>query len=233
MQTTYRCLIVDDEQPAHNVIRSHIQKHERLEYAASAHNGVEALKLMAEQEFDMLFLDINMPLLNGVELMEQLSLRPVTIVTTAYTDFALESYTHDAVDYLIKPISLMAFNKAVQKAIIFCDAKRSAPMDVNTHLKINKTDPEIALTDVLYIESLGNYVKIHLTSDTRAVVVYASLLAIHDQVNAAGFIRVHKSYIANTAHVQSFTVGEIVLKNGVTLPVGRKYQILLNQLPKN
>lgn len=232
MQTAYRCLIADDEKPAHSVIRSHIEKCEMLEYAASAYNGVEALQLMAEQEFDILFLDINMPLLNGIDLMQQLPLRPVTIVTTAYSDFALDSYKNDAVDYLVKPISLTAFNKAVQKAMIFCDAKRSAPVEGIKYLKINKTDPEIALADILYIESLGNYVKINMVTNERPQVIYGSLSAINVQVSVAGFIRIHKSYIVNTLQVQSFTVSEVLLKTGAVIPVGRKYQILLNELPR-
>lgn len=229
---TYRCLIADDEKPAHSVIRSHIEKHEELELAASVYNGADALKLMAEQEFDILFLDINMPLLTGIDLMERLPLRPVTIVTTAYSDFALDSYKNDVIDYLVKPISLAAFNKAVQKAIIFCDAKRSAPVEASKYLRINKADPEIALADILYIESLGNYVKVNMISTNRPAVIYSSLSAISDQVGAGGFIRVHKSYIVNSVQVQSFTSNELLLKNGVSIPVGRKYQILLNELPR-
>jgi two-component system LytT family response regulator len=232
MGLTYKCLIADDEVPAHLVIKSHLSKIPDLEFVASASNGKEALQLLLKHPIDIIFLDINMPIVTGIEFMQQLPVRPATIITTAYSDHALDAYRYDAVDYLVKPVALADFIKAVNKAKIFCDAKRVVSTKVNQYLKINKTDSEIPLKDIVYIESLGNYVKVNMPEAIKAPIIYASLSAINEQVSNSGFIRVHKSYIINASQVQSFTTNEVVLKTGVTIPVGRKYQILLSELHK-
>jgi DNA-binding LytR/AlgR family response regulator len=229
MQTAYRCLIADDEKPAHSVIRSLIDKCEGLEYAASAYNGAEALQLMAAEEFDILFLDINMPLLNGIELMEQLPLRPVTIVTTAYSDFALDSYKNDAVDYLVKPIALADFAKAVAKAKIFCNALKSVTKNKNLILKTGREEIDIATESVICIESYGNYLKVYLSDRQMPIVVYGALSAMVKDLDA-DFVRVHKSFIINTTHIKTIDGTTVMLSNNMNIPVGRKYQILLNSI---
>jgi len=228
MGPTYKCLIVDDEVPAHLVIQSHIKNAPGLEFVASASNGKEAIQLLEQQRFDIVFLDINMPIVTGIELMEELPFRPATIITTAYSDYALDAFKYDAVDYLVKPIGLPAFTKAVEKAKIFCDAKVLAPNKTMLSLKTAKDTINVQITDVIYIESYGNYLKVYLMGRQMPVVVYGALSAIANDLDA-NFIRVHKSFIINIVHTQNTAGQEVRLSNGSIVPVGRKYRILLSE----
>lgn len=142
MALTYRCLIIDDESPAHKALISHISKFDELEHSGSAFNGMEAIKLLNENQYDIIFLDINMPVISGVELMELQPKRPLTIVTTAYSDFALSAYQNDAIDYLLKPISLDKFSKAIEKAKTYHSGnniKKKTAATKNTFLSLQRT----------------------------------------------------------------------------------------------
>ncbi|AWG27004.1 LytR/AlgR family response regulator transcription factor [Flavobacterium kingsejongi] len=230
MEPSLKCLIVDDEKPAHQVIRSHIMNSVGFEYAGSAYNGTEALAMLRETNFDILFLDINMPLINGIELMKILPERPVTIITTAYSDFALESYQQDAVDYLLKPIPLSGFLKAIEKAKLFCEAKkRKQNTELTIPLRHNKEIEEVLHRDILYIESLGNYVKVYRLSLSRPMVVYGTLAHIFAGLKQKGFLQIHRSFVVNTLHIKHFSKQKLILHNDKTIPVGRKYQILLDE----
>lgn len=231
MGLTYKCLIVDDEVPAHMVIKSHIHNTPGLEFAASASNGKEAVQLLQAQHFDIVFLDINMPILTGVEVMQQLPNRPATIITTAYSDFALEGYRYDAVDYLVKPVSLAAFTKAVEKAKIFCNAKEQQPYKTTITLKTTRDTIEVPTANIMFIESYGNYLKVYLAERQMPVVVYGSLSAIANELGTE-FVRVHKSFVINTTHITANTGQEVRLSNGSIVPVGRKYRILLSEKDK-
>lgn len=230
MGLTYKCMIADDEVPAHLVIKSHIKNTPELEFTGSAYNGKEALHLLTENNFDIIFLDINMPILTGIELMQQLPVRPATIITTAYSDYALDGYRHDAVDYLVKPVSLPDFTKAVVKAKIFCDAKQNVRTNKTLILKTGKDEITVPITDVTCIESYGNYLKVYIAGRQMPVVIYGALSAISRELDAS-FIRVHKSYIINTSQLKGIDGATVKLANGMTIPVGRKYQILLSELP--
>jgi two-component system, LytTR family, response regulator len=230
MALTYKCMIADDEVPAHLVIKSHINHIADLEFAGSAFNGKETLHLLKENNFDIIFLDINMPVFSGIEILQQLPVRPATIITTAYSDYALDAYRHDAVDYLLKPVSLPDFAKAVAKAKIFCDAKQNVQTNKTLTLKTGKEEIIVSLTDVTCIESYGNYLKVYMTGRQMPVVIYGALSAIASELDST-FIRVHKSYIINTGQLQHIDGATVQLANGMTVPVGRKYQILLSELP--
>ena len=164
MALTYRCLIVDDESPAHKALASHISKFDELEHSGSAYNGMEAIKMLNENTYDIIFLDINMPLISGVELMELQPKRPLTIVTTAYSDFALSAYTNDAIDYLLKPISLEKFSKAIEKAkayyIGYALEKQNATEEKFISYRSDGEVVKIRVNDIIYVESMGNYMKL-------------------------------------------------------------------------
>lgn len=229
MGLTYKCLIADDEVPAHLVIKSHISKISDLEFTASASNGKEALQLMQEHYFDIVFLDINMPIVTGIELMQQLPVRPATIITTAYSDYALDAYRYDAADYLVKPIALHDFAKAVAKAKIFCNAKKILPQNKNLTLKIGREEVDIVTADITCIESYGNYLKVFLQDRIMPIVAYGALSALANTLNA-NFVRVHKSYIINILYIKAIEGTTLTLTNNMQVPVGRKYQILLNSI---
>lgn len=234
MALTYRCLIIDDESPAHKALISHISKFDELEHSGSAFNGMEAIKLLNENQYDIIFLDINMPVISGVELMELQPNRPITIVTTAYSDFALSAYQNDAIDYLLKPISFDKFSKAIEKAKTYHSGnnlkKENSDDEKVLSYRSNGQIIETPLSDILYIESLGNYMKLYNCKLKSPIVIYGSLASISAEIDCSHFLQVHRSYIVNTTKISAFTAKNLTMSNGDTIPVGRKYQILLNNL---
>lgn len=236
MALTYRCLIVDDESPAHKALASHISKFDDLEHSGSAFSGMEALKMLNENSYDIIFLDINMPLISGVELMELQPNRPLTIVTTAYTDFALSAYQNDAIDYLLKPISFEKFSKAIEKAKIYFSGNTLKKED-KTDLKVlsqrvNGQMTDILLSDILYIESLGNYMKLYSAKLNLPLIIYGSLSSIASEIDSTNFVQVHRSYIVNIKKIKTVTFKTLTMSNNEMIPVGRKYQILLDSFLK-
>ncbi|CAD0007048.1 LytR/AlgR family response regulator transcription factor [Flavobacterium chungangense] len=235
MAITYRCLIVDDESPAHKALISHISKFDELEHSGSAFNGMEAIKMLNANQYDIIFLDINMPVISGVELMELQPNRPLTIVTTAYSDFALSAYQNDAIDYLLKPISPEKFAKAIEKAKTYFSGN-SLKKEINTNVKtfsyrINGQMTDMPLEDIIYIESLGNYMKLYSTRLKSPVIIYGSLSNIASEIECSNFLQVHRSFIVNVNKITAVTFKNLTMFNGEVVPVGRKYQILLNNLP--
>lgn len=236
MEFTYRCLIVDDESPAHKALASHIAKFDDLKHSGSAFSGMEALKMLNENQYDIIFLDINMPVISGVELMELQPNRPITIVTTAYSDFALSAYQNNAIDYLLKPISLEKFSNAIEKAKIFYSGnslkKESITNDKVLSYRANGQMIDILLSDIVYIESLGNYMKLYSVKLESPIIIYGSLSSINDEIKSDDFIQVHRSYIVNTREINIVTYKNLTMSNAKIIPVGRKYQILLNSFFK-
>ena len=231
MALTYRCLIIDDESPAHKALASHIAKCDDLEHSGSAFSGMEAVKMLNENKYDIIFLDINMPVLSGVDLMELQPNRPLTIVTTAYSDFALSAYQNDAIDYLLKPISFEKFSKAIEKARTYYSGKTSkkenTAIERTLSHRVNGQIIVTLLTDILYIESLGNYMKLYSKKLKTPIIIYGSLSSISDEINSNDFVQVHRSYIVNTKEIAAKTFKTLTMSNGEIIPVGRKYQILL------
>lgn len=236
MALTYRCLIIDDESPAHKALASHISKFDDLEHSGSAFSGMEALKMLNENSYDIIFLDINMPLLSGVELMEIQPKRPLTIVTTAYSDFALSAYQNDAIDYLLKPISFEKFSKAIEKARTYYSGK-SLKKDDTTNKKVlsvrvNGQMTDVVISDILYIESLGNYMKLYSAKLNLPLLIYGSLASITSEIDSTDFLQVHRSYIVNVNKIKAVTFKNLTMNTNEIIPVGRKYQILLNSFFK-
>jgi two-component system LytT family response regulator len=233
MGFTYRCLIIDDETPAHKALASHIAKYEDLEHSGSAFSGMEALKMLNENTYDIIFLDINMPVISGVELMELQPNRPLTIVTTAYSDFALSAYENDAIDYLLKPISIEKFAKAITKAKAYFLGKKNknnnSVKDVLFY-RVNGQMTDILLKDIIYIESLGNYMKIFSNKLDMPIIIYGSLSSIATDIDSVNFIQIHRSFIVNTKAIQALTSRTLTMSNSEVLPIGRKYQILVDNL---
>ncbi|KIA97082.1 LytTR family transcriptional regulator [Flavobacterium sp. KMS] len=233
MGFTYRCLIIDDETPAHKALASHIAKYEDLEHSGSAFSGMEALKMLNENTYDIIFLDINMPVISGVELMELQPNRPLTIVTTAYSDFALSAYENDAIDYLLKPISIEKFAKAITKAKAYFLGKKNkndtSVKDVLSY-RVNGQMTDILLKDIIYIESLGNYMKLFSNKLDIPIIIYGSLSSIATDIDSVNFIQIHRSFIVNTKAIQALTSRTLTMSNSEVLPIGRKYQILVDNL---
>lgn len=232
MGLTYRCLIIDDESPAHKALASHIDKIDDLEHSGSAFNGKEALKMLNENKYDIIFLDVNMPLISGVELMEIQPNRPLTIITTAYSDFALSAYQNDVVDYLMKPISFEKFSKAIEKAKTYYSGisiNKEKIAEVKTlSYRVNGQMTETYLEDILFIESMGNYMKLYSTKATLPIIIYGSLSSITAQLDTDKFLQVHRSYIVNTNKIAFTITNSLTMSNDKIIPIGRKYQILVD-----
>lgn len=229
MGVKYKCLVVDDEKPAHQVLLSHINQCEELECIGTVFSAKEALVFLQKNEVDILLLDINMPLISGLEFLDMLTVKPITIITTAYSDFALESYEKDAVDYLLKPISFSKFVKAIEKAKIFCKNKSESLEEIKYNvLKIREDGMEILIDmdEILFIESAGNYIKIFVENRSKSYFVYGSLISIKAELSHY-FIQVHRSYIVNRKQIRKKELGKVTLCANIEIPVGRKYQILI------
>jgi len=231
METTkrkVRCLIVDDEPLAIKLITSHIQQIDNLEIVASCKNALLAIAILRDQQIDLMFLDIHMPQISGLDFLRTLTHPPKVILTTAYREYALEGFELDVFDYLLKPISFERFLKSVnkyfermEKPIAF---QPSSPLfsDENFILiKDNKTIFKILLQDILFIEAFGEYMKIN-----TAEKVHLSRETMHEleeKLPPAHFLRVHKSFLVNIKKITAFSAISVHLQNK-ELPVGRSYK---------
>jgi two-component system LytT family response regulator len=223
----YKCLIIDDEAPAHKVLQSHIGKSELLEIVGDAYDGQEALDFLRKNKVDLIFLDIEMPKLTGLELLECLPYPVAVILTTAYSNFGFQAYENDVVDYLLKPISFPRFLKAINKATYVL----SPPQEKNAEfpdieLKYEGVQKVVRSAEILYVEAVGNYIRIHLAHQ-KPLLVTQTMKFMDSSLPAEHFTRIHKSYIVKREAIAEIRKNEVVLVNEVILPIGRKYSVLL------
>lgn len=222
------CLIVEDEPLAAELLKSYIQKVPDLTLTAHCDSAVDAFGVLQRQNIELMFLDIRLPRLTGLELLKTLQQPPPVILTTAYRDYAVESYDYDVLDYLVKPIQFDRFLKAVGKYYLRQTAQAPiapAPADAFEHaylfFRVDREQQKVWLRDILYIEGLGDYVKVFTTAGP--MVTYERLSYLEEKLPEEHFLRVHKSYIICTDKVQSFT-GSVVKIAGKRIPVGRMYK---------
>lgn len=222
---TLSCLIVDDEPPAHVVLERYIEKIGRLSLKGHCYNALDALNFLHQQPIDLLFLDIDMPELSGLELLKALKNPPRVILTTAYAEFALEGYEHGVVDYLLKPIRFERFIKAVDRLFV-PKFETSSPPPISTatdylFLNINNALQKIDPTEVVYLSAAGNYVKLHFAQQ-RPVLAHATMQEMEQQL--PHFLRIHKSYLINMDFLSKLEGNRIFLKGEVEVPVGVSYK---------
>lgn len=223
-----RCVVVDDEPLALEIIETYLNQIKGAKIISRFTDPVEAFTYLQNNPVDLLFLDLNMPVLNGMELLRNLSQRPAIVITTAYRDFAVESFELDVVDYLVKPISFPRFLKAVNK-VISGQAKPeavTAPPEKKTEvenlwLKVDKKMISIAPRDIYYIQSLKDYVRV-VTADQK-LVIYHTLQALLDKLPQGEFLRIHKSYVVQIAKIKSIE-GNVAHLRNEELPIGRNYR---------
>jgi two-component system, LytTR family, response regulator len=222
----YKCLIVDDEAPAHLVLQAHIARSEQLEIIGDVYDGQEALEFLRNNQVDILFLDIEMPRLNGLELLECMPYSPSVILTTAYSNFGFEAYQNGVVDYLLKPISYPRFLKAINKIIDRPLPRKEADPFPEIEVKHEGILRTIQTREILYIEAVGNYIRLHLITG-KPLLITQTMKYILSVLPPQQFIRIHKSYIVKRETITAFKKTEVVLSNQTVLPVGRKYSVLL------
>lgn len=223
----YRCLIVDDEAPAHKVLQTHLAKTDLFEVVGDVYDGKEALDFLNKTKVDLVFLDIEMPKLTGLELLQCLPYHVPVVLTTAYSNFGFEAYQNDVVDYLLKPISFPRFLKAINKVTpLLASAKPEEIRFPDIELKHEGVLKVINTKNILYIEAVGNYIKIHLENE-KPLLVTQTMKFLSSLLPAEHFTRVHKSYIVKRESITEIKKTEITLNNKTVLPIGRKYSVLL------
>lgn len=221
-----KCIIVDDEPAAHYVLVNYIKQNPQLELAQQCYNGIEALNYLRDNTVDLMFLDIDMPEISGLELLQTLQNPPKTILTTAYSEFALESYDYGVIDYLLKPIYFPRFLKATERFLsgIVAESNDISPLFIP--VKIDSTIVDLAVADILFAQSYGNYVKIFTKAKTLLASMTTNELEI--KLPSRNFVRVHKSFIIAMDKIESVERDQILV-NGERIPVGITYRRELSE----
>lgn len=224
-----RCLAIDDEDLALELLVDNISKVPFLQLVTSCSNPIEAMKVLQEQQVDLIFLDIQMPGLTGLQFIQSLTVKPMFILITAYEKYALEGYNLDVVDYLVKPVALDRFIKAANKAMeLFAlknKAKESDSTTTSTYFFINVDYSlvKVVFADIIWIEGLKDYIKIHLKSSTKPIVARMSMKAMEEQLSSSMFIRIQKSYIVSKDYITAIRKNSIFI-DSLELPVGDGYR---------
>ncbi len=228
-----RCLIVDDEPLAIQLLQKHIAQLEFFEVAGTCQNAIQALALLNKQTIDLLFIDIKMPQLSGLDLLKTLRNPPKTILTTAYREFALDGFELGVVDYLLKPITFDRFFKSVERYLNTANYAMpevfSSSEEQFVYLKSGHKFFKLNTQDILYAESLKDYVQVH-TRDQVIVSKY-KISDLENELNGKGFLRIHRSFIVNLKHVTAFTSNDVEIGK-LELPIGETYKALVQQLKK-
>ena len=226
-----KCLVIDDELPARDVLQKHIADVEALELAGTCTNAVEALSFLQSNTVDLLFLDIQMPYILGTNFIRTLKNPPKVIFTTAFRKYAIEGFELDAVDYLLKPISFDRFLKSVNKilqvnlqsntTITTATENHSEPAQPFLYLRVDRKMVKVLFNDILYIEGLRDYIRIFTTSKT--IVTKHLLATLEEMLPSDAFLRIHRSYIASISKIDSYNTDTIEIGKKI-LPIGRLYK---------
>jgi two-component system LytT family response regulator len=235
-----RCIAIDDEPLALRQVKNYIERVEKLDLVALCSNAIEAQELLKTEQVDLLFVDINMPDINGIDFVRGLTDPPLVIFTTAYSEYALEGFRLNAVDYLLKPFSFDDFSRAAEKACSLRELHRmrderaasvstiesiDEATDNNDYISI-KSDYKVNLVrynDIIYIESVGEYIRLHLKDGSKLTTLFR-LKNMETELPQKNFMRVHRSYIVNIDYVSSFARGKIYLSNGDYVPISINYR---------
>lgn len=234
-----RCLIIDDEPLAHEVILNYMQDIPFLKNCGQCYRATEALEFLTKMDIDLIFLDIRMPKLSGLDFLRTLQHKPLVIITSAFEEHALESFELNVCDYLLKPFRFDRMLKAANRALEMYTLKNQSiskalpPTATTTDdhkqitIKVDKKFILVALNEIYYLESLGNYVKVW--QGQHCMLTPRTLASFEEQLPPDTFIRVHKSYIINKNQVHYLEGNTIHLKSGVQLPFGKNYRQVIRQ----
>ena len=226
---TLRCLAIDDEPLALKQLVAYISKVPFLELAAQCQSALEAREFLANDTVDAIFCDINMPDLNGMDFVKSLAVPPLVIFTTAYSEYAVEGFRVNAVDYLLKPFGFQEFQRAVQR---LCDRKgmgqpqSSQKEETDTDTLFLKTDNRIVnvnISDIRYVEAMSEYLKVWLNSQAKPIVTLLSMKKIEERLPNY-FMRIHRSYIINLTKIQEVNKNRVVMDADTYLPIGDMYK---------
>ena len=230
-----KCIAIDDEPLALEQIGSYVQKTPFLELIATCKNAYEALEVLKEKEVNLMFIDIDMPDISGLDLVKSLVKKPQIIFTTAYSEYAFEGFQVDAIDYLLKPINYAAFLKAANKSKIWFEANSPEKAEQQPKsdrkeifVKSNYKVVRILLADISYIESANEYIKIFLDNQ-EVITTFMRLKNIEELLPAGDFMRVHKSFIINLNKILAVDRNRIFIDKKKHIPVGVQYKEIFNK----
>jgi DNA-binding LytR/AlgR family response regulator len=237
-----KCLVIDDEPLARDLMRSHISKLENFEIVAECGDAMKGMQELRDHKVDLMFMDIQMPQITGIEFLKILKHPPKVIITTAYREYALDGFELDVVDYLLKPITFERFLKSVNKyyQVTQEETQNVASVPVSDviqsdeafiYVKENKRVIKVFLNEILYIEGLSEYVQIY--TGKKKIITKTSMTNLEEKLPADGFLRIHKSFIVSMSRIEAFTAHTIEVP-GKELPIGRSYKnSVLNALQLN
>jgi two-component system LytT family response regulator len=219
-----KCIAIDDEPLALELVKEYAGKFPELKVVQTFDDAITGAEFLRKNDVDLLFIDINMPDITGIDLVKSLEKKPLTIFTTAYKNFAFEGFELEAIDYLLKPIDFERFKKAVTRAIEFFQYKQSSKRESQVSLFVRSEYRmiKIDLDEIEYIEGHEDYIKIHL-SNKKPVLTLMTLKTVLEKLPAPRFKRIHRSYIVPVNKVQSILNRKVKLSSGTELPVSNNY----------
>lgn len=221
------CIIVDDEPIARKILHEFVDQVPFIDLQGKFENAVKAEAYLKTNAVDIIFLDIEMPKVSGLQFLQKLNIESMVILTTAFPQYALEGYELDIIDYLLKPFALSRFLKAVQKAKDYHEMKTRTNGQLQSSyifIKSDKRIEKIELNDIIYAESTGNYVSIH--TEEKRIIAYLTMKSLESQLQAEEFIKIHQSYLVNCAKIKAIEGNEINIGNK-SLPISRNYRDLV------
>ncbi|MDH7462631.1 LytTR family DNA-binding domain-containing protein [Chitinophagaceae bacterium 26-R-25] len=226
-----KCLVIDDEPPARSILKNYIEAMPALKWVGECGNAIQALSYLQQNEVHLIFLDIRMPQLSGIDFLKTLKNPPAVIFTTAYSDYAIQSYDLDALDYLLKPIQFERFIKAINKVLYAKGNKQLPEAAANTdtpavtesfvYFRADRKMVKVMLRDIHYIESMKDYVKVFTGSGT--IVTRQSIISLEAMLPGNLFLRTHRSFIVSLEKIRSFT-NEVIEIDKSEIPVGKLYR---------
>lgn len=220
-----KCIAVDDEPLALQLMQDYISKVPYLQLLTTCGDAFEANQVLQEQEIDLVFIDIQMPGLTGLQFIKSLTHKPMFILVTAYEKFALESYNLNVIDYLLKPVELSRFIQACNKAYELYQLKHKQP-DTGSEfffLNVDYSMVKVMFADIMWVEGLRDYLKIHLVPPAKPLIARISMKAIEEELPPSKFLRIHKSYLISIDHITSVKKSSVFIGN-MELPIGETYR---------
>jgi DNA-binding LytR/AlgR family response regulator len=222
-----RCLVVDDEQGAHLVLKNYIDRIDKLKLVGDCYSATEAMNFMLNQQVDVLFLDINMPDITGLEMLESFNSVPKTILTTAYSEFAMDGFDLGVSDYLLKPIPFPRFMKAINRVIKDLENVPTEETEAkDIFLTVDGEKIKIALADILYVQSWGNYIKVF--TKTKMYLTALTTQYFDEILPSSKFVRIHRSYLVALDAVSKITATSLFI-NTIELPIGTTFRQKVNE----
>ena len=224
-----RCIAIDDEPLALKQLESYISKVGFLELEAACNSAADASKVLASQPADVLFCDINMPDLDGMSFVKSLASQPMVVFTTAYSEYAVEGFKVDAVDYLLKPFGFNDFEKAALKVKRLYDLENKEEVtlldyDDSVYIKTDYKTVRVEVSSIIYIEGMSEYVKIITEDQKDPVIALLSMKKLEGKLPGNRFMRVHKSFIINLSKISQVSKGHVRMQDGSSIPIGESYR---------